>query len=120
MIKVDKNALICDLAETYQIYNYRQLPPSTVAIFSIGLRDDSRIKMKLSGSKLSPNILLLTGILDKLNIVIWQRTEDGSKGRNKPKSILYELYKKDSEVSAFASGEDFERERQRLIREGGN
>jgi len=116
MIKVDENALICDLAETYQIYNYRQLPPSTVAIFSIGLRDDSRIKMKLSGAKVSPNILLLSGIIDRLNLLLWTKTEDGLKGINKPKSILDELYNKESDISAFASGKEFEEERNRLIK----
>jgi hypothetical protein len=115
MIKVDENALICDLAETYQIYNYRQLPPSTVAIFSIGLRDDSRIKMKLSGAKVSPNILLLSGIVDRLNLLLWTKTKDAEKGINKPKSILDELYNKKSDISAFASGKEFEEERQRLI-----
>ena len=117
MLKIDENALICDLAETYHIYDYRQLPPSMVAIFAIGLRDDSRIKMKLSNSKVPPNIMLLAGIIDKLNILIWQNTEDGRKGRNKPKSILDELYDKESEISAFASGKEFEAERQRLIRQ---
>ena len=115
MIRVDENALICDLAETYQIYNYRQMPPSTVAIFCMGLRDDSRIKMKLGGAKVSPNILLLSGIVDRLNLLLWAKTEDGRKGRNKPKSILEDLYSKESEVSAFASGKDFEEERQRII-----
>jgi len=115
MIKVDENALICDLAETYKIYNYRQLPPSTVAIFSIGLRDDSRIKMKISGAKVSPNILLLSGIIDRLNLLLWTKTKDAEKGRNKPKSILEHLYKEESDVSAFASGKEFEKERQRII-----
>lgn len=118
MIKVDENALVCDLAETYQIYNYRQLPPSQVAIFVIGLRDDSRIKMKLSGAKVSPNILLLSGIIDRLNLLLWTKTKDAEKGRNKPKPILGELYNKESDVSAFTSGKDFERERQRIIEEG--
>lgn len=116
MIKTDENALICDLAETYQIYNYRQLPPSTVAIFCIGLRDDSRIKMKLSGAKVSQNILLLSGIIDRLNLLLWSKTKDGSKGINKPKSILSELYNKESDVSAFKSGKEFEEERNRLIK----
>ncbi len=115
MIKTDENALICDLAETYHIYNYRQLPPSTVAIFSIGLRDDSRIKMKLCGAKVSPNILLLSGIIDRLNLLLWAKTKDGAKGRNRPKPILNDLYSKESDVSAFASGKEFERERQRII-----
>ena len=115
MIRVDENALICDLAETYQIYNYKQMPPLTVAIFCIGLRDDSRIKMKLGGAKVSPNILLLSGIVDRLNLLLWAKTEDGRKGRNKPKSILENLYSKESEVSAFTSGKEFEEERQRII-----
>ncbi len=115
MIKIDENALICDLAETYHIYNYRQLPPSMVAIFAIGLRDDSRIKMKLSNSKVPPDIMLLAGIIDKLNILIWQNTEDGAKGRNRPKPILDVIYEKESDISAFASGKEFEKERQRLI-----
>ena len=117
MIKTDENALICDLAETYQIYNYRQLPPFQVAIFAIGLREDSRIKMKLSGVKVPPNILLLSGIVDRLNLLLWSKTKDGSKGVNKPKSILDELYNKENDVSAFASGEDFERERNKLIQQ---
>lgn len=116
MIKIDENALICDLAETYQIYNYKQLPPSTVAIFAIGLRDDSRIKMKLSGSKVSLETLLLAGIVDRLNILIWQNTEDGAKGRNRPKPILDVIYEKESDISAFTSGKEFEEERNRLIK----
>ena len=43
MIAIDEDALICDLAETYQIYDYRRLPVQTVAVFSLGLRDNSRI-----------------------------------------------------------------------------
>lgn len=115
MIKVDENALICDLAETYQIFNYRQLPPFQVAIFAIGLKDNSRIKMKLGGAKIPPNILLLSVIVDKLNLILWSKTKDAEKGRNKPKSILGELYNKESEVRSFVSGKDFEKERQRII-----
>lgn len=117
MIKVDENALICDLAETYHIYDYRQLPPSRVAIFAIGLRDESRIKMKLGGAKVTPEILLLSGVIDRLNLIIWSKTKDAEKGRNRPKPILSDLYSKESDVSAFASGKEFEGERQRLIRQ---
>ena len=115
MIKIDENALICDLAETYHIFDYRQLPPSKVAIFCIGLRDDSRIKIKLSGAKVSPEILLLSGIIDRLNLLLWTKTKDAEKGLNKPKSILDQLYNKESEVSAFTSGKEFEEKRQRII-----
>lgn len=121
MIKFDEDALICDLAETYQIYNYRQLPPSLVAIFAIGLRDDSRIKLKVNGLKATPEITLQSAIFDRLGLLVWMQTEDGQKGRNRPKSVVESLFgeKTESEVSAFTSGEEFEKERQRLLK-GGN
>ncbi len=34
MIAVDEDALVCDLAETYGIYDYRQLPITRVAVFA--------------------------------------------------------------------------------------
>lgn len=71
--------------------------------------------MKLSSAKVSPNILLLSGIIDRLNLLLWTKTKDAEKGRNKPKSILEHLYKEESDVSAFASGKEFEKERQKII-----
>ena len=107
MIKIDEDALICDLAETYHIYDYRQLPPTKVAVFAVGLRYDSRIKMKLSDQKVSLDSLLLGGILDRLSILVWAQTKDGQKGINKPAMIVDSL--------TVNSGEDFEKERKRLI-----
>lgn len=115
MIKTDENALICDLAETYQIYDYKQLPPMTVAIFAVGLRDSSRIKMRLGNARVAPEILLLAGIVDRLSLILWTKTKDAEKGRNRPRSILESLNGKESEVSAFTSGKDFENVRQRII-----
>lgn len=120
MINVDEEALICDLAETYQIYDYKQLPLTTVAVFSCGLRSDSRIKMRLSGQEVSPETLLLAGISDKLSYLLWLKTKDGQKGRNKPDSILESLTKtkdiskKKNEI-VFDSGKEFEREREKLL-----
>ena len=51
MIAVDENALMCDLAETYGIYHYRQLPPTLVAVFCSGLRENSRIKNEVKRSR---------------------------------------------------------------------
>jgi len=52
-----------------------------------------------------------------LNLLLWTKTKDAEKGLNRPKPILSDLYYKESEVSAFASGKEFEAERQRLIRQ---
>lgn len=119
MIKIDEDALMCDLAETYQIYDYRQLPPTKVAVFSCGLRDDSRIKMKLSGQFVPLDTLLLAGISDRLSNLVWFQTEDGQKGKNRPPSMVEMLTNKktksDKNVVTFGSGEDFDRLRSRLI-----
>lgn len=119
MIKSDEDALICDLAETYQIYDYRQLSPMRVAVFSCGLRDDSRIKMNASSQIVSMDTLLLAGISDRLSTLLWFKTEDGQKDKNRPASLIDMLTNKKSEtkrdVVIFNSGEDFNKTRNKLI-----
>lgn len=119
MIRLDEEALICDLAETYKIYDYEQLPPLRVAVFALGLRDDSRIKMKLSGQSVPFDTLLLAGISDKLSTLVWFQTADGQKGKNRPTMMTDLLTKKESErsedVVIFNSGEDFVRVRNQLV-----
>lgn len=125
MIAIDEDALICDLAETYHIYDYKRLPLISVAVFSLGLRENSRIKMKLSGSKISLEQSLLASVADRLGILIWQKTKDGAKGNNVPKSILATLNgevkeEEESEARLFISGEEFLKERERLLRKEDN
>lgn len=117
MMNTDKNALFCDLAETYHIYDFESLPLSKVAIFSVGLRDDSRIKMKMAGVNYSLDTVLLAAIADRLSILIWMRTEDGEKGINKPAYILDSLFGKEDEkeVVSFGSPEEFEEARRKII-----
>lgn len=120
MLYIDEEALICDLAETYQIYDYKQLPLSKVAVFSCGLREDSRIKMKMNNQTVSFETLLLASISDKLSVLLWNKTKDAEKGKNLPKMIMDELlpYKKEmspADTSIFNSSEDFEQRRKELI-----
>ena len=115
MIRTDETALICDLAETYHIYDYKRLPALLVAAFSVGLRDDSRIKMKLSGAKAPVDIMLLAAAVDRLSLLVWMQTKDGQKDRNRPKSILEGLTGEAKTISAFMSGEEYEMERARLL-----
>ena len=100
--------MICDLAETYGILQYQDLPPSLVASLVVGLRDDSRVKMKLSGTKLTMEQTLLALILDGINLILWGRSK---KHGAKPKSaykILTEEKKPKDELKAFTSPEDYE------------
>lgn len=119
MIGFDEEALICDLAETYQIYDYKQLPLTKVAVLAVGLRDCSRIKMKLSGQNINLNTLLLAGAVDRLSILVWSKTKDGKKGMNRPPSLVDSINSKkpkDSDVIVFNSSEDFEKTRNEIIK----
>lgn len=127
MIKIDEDALVCDLAETYHIYDYRQLPLKTIAVFSVGLKNTSRIKMKISKQKVDLDTLILAGISDKLSLWLWSQSKDGQKNINQPVSLVDVVTNnkpkiKEKEVVVFTSGEDFESRRNEIIgqsREGG-
>lgn len=115
MLKKDEEALICDFAETYHIYDFKRLPLTTVAALAVGLRDSSRIKMLLNDAPASTEIMLMAAIVDRLSLLVWFNTEDGEKGRNKPKSVLETITPKESKVSVFESGEDFMKARENLL-----
>ncbi|WP_308655481.1 DUF5361 domain-containing protein [uncultured Anaerococcus sp.] len=110
--------MICDLAETYGIYDYKQLPLYKVAVFCRGLRNDSRVKMKISGQKFNYETMLLAGILDANNWLVWSKSKDGQKNKNKPKPVLKHMYSDDSNKNnciKFSSSKDFENARKKAI-----
>lgn len=72
MLAYDRSALICDLAETYHIYDYKALPVLTLAALASGLRPDSRIKLKLSGITEVSSEVLLIQIFDILQLMRYQ------------------------------------------------
>lgn len=115
MIRVDEDSLICDLAETYNIYDYEQLPLTKVAVFAYGLREDSRIRKKLSKSKVDTTELLLSGILDRLSLLVYAQTKDAQKGVNKPVMLVDGFIKEESDIQGFSSSEEFEIRRKRIL-----
>lgn len=125
MIALDEDALVCDLAETYQIYDYKQLPLNEVAVFAYGLRDDSRIKQMMSDQIVPLETTLLASIVDRLSLSLWLQTKDGQKGVNRPASIADQLIKRDKSENdgkdylVFESGEDFENYRKALLAKTG-
>ena len=117
MISEDCDALACDLAETYGIFDYRALPARLLATLAVGLRDDSRIKRRLSGEKASKTELLLAAMVDRLSLLLWMQTEDGRNSINRPKSILSVIRgeeKQDGQIAAFDSADSFEAEWMRI------
>ena len=124
MLHEDETAVICDLAETYHVLDYRALPLKTVAALASGLREDSRIRMKLSGMRVSTDTMLAAATVDRLSMLIWAKTKDGEIGRNRPESILDKLTaedtRSDEEYKAFDSPEEFMQARKEILcREGG-
>lgn len=106
MIKLDEDALICDLAETYHIYDYRSLPVKLVATLSAGLRDNSRIKLRISDMPVDLETVILASIADNLSLLRAGFSKDKTskpflfteaiQGETKPK------------VKGFRTAEDFE------------
>lgn len=110
MVESDEDALACDLAETYGILDTEALPIKKLAVLSCGLRENSRIKMKMSGSMVSSDTLILAAIFDTVNAIACA----GSKKR--PDSMVRRLTQKetDRQCRAFLSPEAFEAERKRI------
>ena len=109
MISADRTAWFCDMAETYGIYDVRSLPLRTVAALSAGLRDDSRIIMKIRGEKVPRNELLIATVADGVNALLWRF----GAYKDRPVSIVEALLgasvkKRNGGVVGFASPEDFE------------
>lgn len=121
MINEDSDALECDLAEVYHIYEMRELPLHKVALFSCGLGEDSRIMRKLNNIDYKLDTLLLASILDRTTMNVYMNTKDAEKRRNKPKSVLESLLYKEKEedkVMSFKDGQSFEIMRQRILEKG--
>lgn len=117
MIALDEDALICDLAETYQIYDMRSMSCGFIATLANGLRDNSRIKMKAMGLECDVERLLLAHIADNTAINVWLKTKDAEKGENRPKSavaILTDKIDESKKAKPFNTSADFDQEWRRL------
>lgn len=119
MLREDADALRCDLAETYHVYDLEALPVHTVALLACGLRENSRIMQKITGAKAPDHIMLLAVAVDQLSTLVWMQTKDGRKGRNRPKSLVDRILHGDPDThrrgDVYDSPEEFWAERQRII-----
>lgn len=110
---------MCDLAETYHIYDYRSLPLKMVATFSVGLRGNSRIKMSMAGIQYPLDTLLLAAVLDGINMGNWMLSKSSGEGSNPPQSMVGRLLGKEPDTGKeeilFNSAEDYERARKNIL-----
>ena len=115
MLSIGEDILKCDMAETYHLYIVDwydpPFPVSYLADLAQGLSEDSRIKRKIINRKLTLAESLQAIMIDKLSILIWQKTKDGAKGRNIPESIYRKLEglekKPKDELQSFRTEEEF-------------
>lgn len=104
-----EDELICDMASEYGILDYESLKPSLLATLTVGLPRSSRVKMKMSGQKLTIDQTLLALILDDFNLLLWSRSKrHGSKPKSAYKLLTEEPKPKD-ELMKFKDVESFEK-----------
>ena len=116
LLSLDRNAIICDLAETYNIYDYRRVPGRLLGILVAGLGENTRIGKKVNGVRGTVSEVLLAQILDGVRWLCWSKTEDAKKGRHRPDSVASEFFVSEDKNKAKAmSVDDFEKIRSRIV-----
>ena len=113
MIHDDENALICDLAEVYHIYDYRSLPVRLVATLAAGLGPNSRVHQKIAGQTVPTDTLLLAMLVDDVRAMAY-----GTKGKHVPERIAPKLMAgatPERKERIFKTGADFDKARAALL-----
>ena len=125
MIGRDEDALICDMAEYYHIYDMRALTVRELSVLACGLPERSRSKLAMSGSSMPPELTILCGIFDQLSALRWMLSADAGKGAEPPPSILSVISgeakpEKPKALKGYSSGAEFEAARRAILegREG--
>lgn len=115
MFTTDRDALTCDLAETYRIYDYKALPIDTLATLCCGLRADSRIKMKMAGLNDLPFSAFAARIADNLTVIRHVLTGDKKLDENLLLSNLLTQNMEAENKVAFSSGDEFMKWRSQFV-----
>lgn len=118
MAAADEDALYCDIAETYHVFDWGALPVDVLARLASGLRENSRIRMKMNGLNVQTDTMLLASIADSTSLLTWFNSEAGRKGEGRPPSMVDAILgakKKEGEALAFDSPEDFEKARAEIL-----
>lgn len=108
VIANSEDQLICDFAQYYHIFDYKELQPSLAATLAMGLPEESRTKKKLTGVNVTLDQMLLALILDDFNFFLWSRRR---KKGPKPKQVykmLTEPEKPKEELMSFRSPKEYE------------
>lgn len=64
MLTLDRDAFVCDMAETYRIYDIKSVPLPYLATLASGLGMDSRIRLKAEGLKAPWSTVMIAMYMD--------------------------------------------------------
>ena len=65
-----ESEFICDMAEFYHVFNYKELTPDYLSILLSGLRENSRVQMARAGLKVNLSHVFLATIADEIKIIL--------------------------------------------------
>lgn len=118
---VHEDALICDFAQFYHVYDIDELDVRTAAILTAGLPKESRLVKKLTGNKPDQETILMASILDTVRNIEYAVFQAHSKKKlQKPQSVMKKLLgiddnKKQNNLREFRSADEFEIARKNII-----
>ena len=114
MRALDNDALICDFAQYYHIYDFKSLDLKTAAILACGLPKESRIMTIVTGTKIKEEKLIQIAILDTLRAIAYAYTKTHSDGKTEMpefRSVLAELLgseeQEKTDMQQFGTADDF-------------
>lgn len=114
--------LLCDMAETYRILDWRSLGARKAAALAAGLPLGSRVMTRLSGGAVPLPLQLQARIADDLALLVWMQSKDAQAGRNRPVSILQALtapvQEKKNDLQAYDTPEAFWAARSEFVKGG--
>lgn len=115
MIREDEDALTCDMAQVYGVWDWRALPLSTATALAWGLPDDARVKRRAAGADAVSDNLLLALLTDEIRALRWMLSKDGEP----PESIVLKLTgqgsEKERKTASFDTPEEFMAARRRAL-----
>lgn len=124
MRAVHEDALICDFAQYYHIYDLDSVDVRTAATLACGLPADSRTLKEKTGKNIGLDIILQASILDTARSIEYAVFQSHTKKKlQRPQPVLKKLLgteKEDSkkdEVRGFRTAEEFEAARNSFMRE---
>lgn len=110
MAALDEDALVCDFAEIYHVFDYRALPIPVAATLAAGFPLRSRTMRKILAAPYMEPTVLLASIADRVSHLIWMLSTESGKPETRPKGFLELLTRENAaqDGTSYESGAAFD------------